>query len=114
MNLLNPKLIERFAEIGPQKWKEDPTIVARFHSSSSQAIWLAIEYDPIEHVCYGFVQGPPDVAVDGEWGYFSLDAMERTRTIPRSNSVQLDITFKETPLSEVMRNRKLRGFGQAG
>jgi hypothetical protein len=114
MNLLTQELMDRFAEIGPQKWKEDPTIVARFFSSSSQAFWLAIEYDAIEHVCYGFVQGPPDVATDGEWGYFSLDAMERTCTIPRSNSVQLDTAFREAPLSEVMRYRRMRGFGRAG
>lgn len=98
MELLTLSIKSLFKEMGDQRrlGDEDPIVIAKFFNQDKSAFWYALEYDEIEHACYGFVIGPPDVAKGGEWGYFSLDAMER------SGNVYLDTHFKKCPISRIL------------
>lgn len=51
------------------------------------------EYDPAEHLCFGWVEG-----FEKEWGYFSLDELAEARG-PLGLPIERDLHFVPTPRS---------------
>lgn len=76
MKLLTKALINKFAKIGSQEHVEDPIIIAKFFNPGGYATWYATEYFPKERLFFGYCDVLPGGA---EWGYFSLDDLEKTK-----------------------------------
>ena len=75
----------------------DPLCRVKFFTPDGAWTWFGIEYDPAQHLFFGYVVG-----MDSELGYFSLDELEAARG-PLGLPVERDLYFKPTRLSEVRR-----------
>ncbi|MET3448284.1 DUF2958 domain-containing protein [Ralstonia sp. 1138] len=107
--------------LGSQSADEDPTVIVKLFDVAGSATWWLTEYDPDEHVAYGYVSG----IVADEWGAVSVEALSNLRVrfeipdhasnpmssitlhvvdaepgtgIPR---IELDLNFEARPISEV-------------
>lgn len=78
---------------------DDPTVWVKWFTPDSSWTWYVTEYDPIERVCFGLVDGQMR-----EMGYFSLDEVERVRG-PLGLRVERDLYFEPRPLSAVRKGR---------
>tara|TARA_Y100000310_G_scaffold213070_1_gene213965 strand:- start:34 stop:348 length:315 start_codon:yes stop_codon:yes gene_type:complete len=94
-HLLLTKEIERkFEKLGDQEGTEDPIIVVKFFTPTSNWTWYAIAYYPDERLFFGLVDG-----FEKELGYFSLDELESVRC-PLGLPIERDMYFGEHRLSE--------------
>jgi len=75
-------------------------VIVKFFTPDSNWTWYATEYDPIERVFFGLVDG-----LDMELGYFSLDELESLRG-PLGLPIERDIYFTSVPLSSLMNQRR--------
>jgi hypothetical protein len=114
MKLMTKTLEARFAKIGSQEAKADPTVVAKFFNPAGSGTWLATEYDPENRIFFGYVSIFGDHC--DEWGYFSLDELESVRcpvTIRMGDKlyrltikIERDLYFTEKPFSEALEEFK--------
>ena len=89
VNLTIPNLYE-------QEGKKDEAIVyAKLFTPDSSWTWYVIEFDRVERVCFGLVEG-----VYPELGYFSLDELEEVEG-PLGLHVERDLYFEPQPLKNV-------------
>jgi len=95
--LITKALEKRFREIGGQDGHTNPICVAKFFSPIGQATWYALEYNPDDNVCFGYVKGLTHGG--DEFGYFSIDELESVK-LPMNLSIERDIYFSEKPLAE--------------
>ncbi len=58
--------------------------------------WYGVEFDPETKEFFGFVHG-----VEKEWGYFSLEELERVNADARFNLIERDLYFEPTKISEL-------------
>jgi hypothetical protein len=65
----------------------DKVLVVKYFKNNFT--WYAIEFDPIERIFYGYVEG-----MENEWGYFSLDELQ-------SINVERDLYFDPIKFSEL-------------
>lgn len=79
-----------------QEQVEDKLVVAKFFNIAGGGTWWITEYDPKDHLAFGYVTG---MAYD-EWGYASIDELAELRWngIPR---IEVDLYFKPTRFSEI-------------
>lgn len=72
----------------------DPVVQVKFFTPWTSWTWYAMEFDG-EDIFFGLVDGQ-----DAELGYFSLSELQSVRG-PGGLTIERDIHFKPTPLSEV-------------
>ncbi|MEW6552235.1 MAG: DUF2958 domain-containing protein [Campylobacterota bacterium] len=74
----------------------DPICHIKLFTPDSNWTWYIIEISQSDNdTCYGYVQG-----LESELGYFSLKELESIRG-QFNLAIELDITFKPIPLSQV-------------
>ena len=79
-----------------QEHEEDPIVVAKLFDPCGSATWYLTEYDPVEKIAFGYVQG----LAEDELGYISLTKMESIKE-PLGIGIEQDMYFKQKRLSEV-------------
>ncbi|PTT76539.1 MULTISPECIES: DUF2958 domain-containing protein [unclassified Chryseobacterium] len=102
MKLITETLEKRFAEIGDQSEIDNPVIIAKFFNPCGSQTWYAVEYNPENHICYGYVTG----MWEDEWGTFSIDELEAVQ-LPFAMTIERDIYFKEIRFRELIRQQRL-------
>lgn len=111
MKLITKEKESRFAKIGFQGDELDPVVVAKFFNCGA-GTWYAVEYDPQNRICFGYVTG---LGFD-EWGDFSIDELESVKCPPFNLPIERDLYFPEQRISEacpqlkesIERRKKLR------
>ena len=94
---MTKELEKRFAQVGSQEGKGfDALVIGKYFHPASNWTWYATEYDPEDHVFFGYVVG-----FENEWGPFSLDEMQEVKV--RGLVIERDLYFKEKPLKEALR-----------
>ncbi len=73
----------------------DKTAQVKFFAPWTSWTWLAIEYDPGQHLCWGWVLGH-----EQEAGYFALDELEAVRG-PGGLRIERDRHFHPVRLADV-------------
>jgi hypothetical protein len=85
--------------IGSQEEKGYDAIVhVKYFTPDSNWTWFATEYDPVDRIFFGLVQG-----FETELGYFSLDELEESRG-QLGLPIERDLYFTPKPLKEIMKN----------
>ena len=74
MKLLTKELEKRFAEVGSQRAKNSPIVIAKFFNPTGAGTWYATDYYPEEKLFFGYVSIFEDY--NDEWGYFSLAELQ--------------------------------------
>jgi len=96
MKMLTKEIEARFVKVGRQEEKGDEALViCKFFTPWSNWTWFATEYDPVERVFFGLVQG-----METELGYFSLDEFATVRG-PFGLKIERDLHWTERTLAEV-------------
>ncbi len=98
MKLLTKDLKIRFARVGCQEEQVDPLVIAKFFDPTGGATWYATEYYPAERLFFGYISLFGDW--NDEWGYFSLDELERYQG-PLGIGIERDLYFEERPISKI-------------
>jgi len=94
MKLLTKAIVERFAKVGGQD-KPDAIVICKFFDPCGSWSWFATEYDPVDRIFFGLVQG-----FETELGSFSLDELESYRG-RMGLGIERDLYWKEQTLEEV-------------
>ena len=94
MKLLT-KEIERLLAKEDSRNESDPVAVVKFFTPWTYWTWYATDYDPVEKVFFGYVQGH-----ENELGSFSLEELKSLKG-PAGLRVERDLYFKPTRLSEL-------------
>ncbi|MDX2468947.1 MAG: DUF2958 domain-containing protein [SAR324 cluster bacterium] len=79
-----------------QENEPDPLIICKFFDPAGSGTWYMTEFDPVEAVGFGYVQG----LGGDELGYFSLKEMESIK-LPFGLTLERDLYWKAKKLSEV-------------
>ncbi len=81
-----------------QEGRDDPIVSCKVFNAFGAGTWYLTEYDPTDHIAFGFVTG---LQVD-EWGYVSIDELaDLTRLgIPM---IEVDLFFSPVPFSQIAR-----------
>jgi hypothetical protein len=77
-----------------QEHESDPLIIAKLFDPCGSASWFLLEYDPVEKIAFGWVQG----LVEDELGYTSLTEMESIKG-PLGIGIEQDLYFQQKRLS---------------
>lgn len=97
MKLLTKELEAKLPPLYSQDGKGYESIaLAKFFTPDSNWSWYITEYDPIERVCFGLVEG-----FEKELGYFSLDELESIKG-PLGLAIERDIYFEPTKLQDLL------------
>ena len=99
MKLLTKELLKRFESVGSQEEVKDPLVIAKFFNPTGAGTWLATEYETDSKMFFGFVSIFGDY--NDEWGYFSLDELERY-VGKFGLGIERDLHFEEQRMSKVM------------
>ncbi|WNZ00178.1 DUF2958 domain-containing protein [Sulfurospirillum sp. 'SP'] len=96
MKLLTKELEVKLPPLYSQDGKGYEAIaLAKFFTPDSNWSWYVTEYDPVERVCFGLVEG-----FEKELGYFSLDELESIKG-PLGLAIERDIYFEPTKIKEL-------------
>lgn len=96
MKLLTKELEAKLPPLYSQDGKGYEAIaLAKFFTPDSNWSWYITEYDPVERVCFGLVEG-----FEKELGYFSLDELESIKG-PLGLAIERDIYFEPTKIKEL-------------
>jgi hypothetical protein len=97
MKLLTKELEKKLPPLySTEKKTKDPVVIVKFFTPWDIWTWYAIEYDPVERLFYGLVDG-----FDREFGYFSLAELEEIRG-PLGLRVERDKFWKPVPVSKIL------------
>jgi hypothetical protein len=99
MELLTDELRKILPPLYSQDGEKDPVIYAKFFTPDSNWTWYVTEgsEEDGEFRFFGYVIG-----FEKEWGYFLLSELQEARG-PWGLSIERDLYFKATPLSEALR-----------
>ena len=96
MKLLTKELEAKLPPLYANDGKGDEALaLVKFFTPDSSWTWYATEYDPVERVFFGLVDG-----LEKELGYFSLDELESVK-VPLGLSIERDIYFEPTRIKEL-------------
>ena len=96
MKLLTKELEAKLPPLYSQDGKGDDALaLVKFFTPDSSWTWYATEYDPVERMFFGLVDG-----LEKELGYFSLDELESIKG-PLGLSIERDIYFEPTRIKEL-------------
>jgi len=76
---------------------EEHVLRVKFFDPTGSWTWYAAEYDPVERLFFGWVEG-----FEGEWGYFSLDELLSVEG-PLGLGIERDLYFTPCRFSELGR-----------
>ena len=79
-----------------QEHEKDPKVIAKLFDPCGSASWFLLEYDPVQRLAFGYVQG----LAEDELGYISLTEMESIKG-PLGIGIEQDLYFRQKRLSEV-------------
>ena len=97
MKLLTKELEAKLPPLYSQDGKGDDALaLVKFFTPDSSWTWYATEYDPVERVFFGLVDG-----LEKELGYFSLDELESIKG-PLGLAIERDIYFEPTKLQDLL------------
>ncbi len=97
MKLLTKELEAKLPPLYSQDGKGGEALaLVKFFTPDSSWTWYATEYDPVERVFFGLVDG-----LEKELGYFSLDELESVKG-PLGLSIERDIYFEPTRIKELL------------
>jgi len=103
MKLLTKEIAETLPPLYSQESLGMEAIArVKFFTPWSNWTWFATEYDPVDRLFFGLVEG-----METELGYFSLDEMEAIRG-PGGLRIERDLHFTPVPLFQCSK-RKQRG-----
>lgn len=77
----------------------NPIVKVKFFSPSSSQTWYAIEYDPGVRNFFGYVDFYGNG--DGEFGYFSLDELEKIQ-LPFGLKIERDLYFEPKRIHDIL------------
>ena len=96
MKLLTKELEAKLPPLYANDGKGDEALaLVKFFTPDSSWTWYATEYDPVERVFFGLVDG-----LEKELGYFSLDELESIKG-PLGLRIERDIYFEPTRIKEL-------------
>ena len=96
MKLLTKEIEARLPALRSTEHDEDPSVIVKFFTPDSSWTWYATEYDPVDRIFFGLVDGH-----EKELGYFSLDDLESVRG-PLGLPIERDLHWNGTvTLSEI-------------
>lgn len=102
MKLLTKELEAKLPPLYSQDGKGYEAIaLAKFFTPDSNWTWYVTEYDPLERIFFGLVDG-----FEMELGYFSLDELQSIKG-SLGLSIERDIYFSPTKLSTLMQRNIL-------
>ncbi len=98
MNQITEEFEELLADypLYSQEHEEDPLVIAKLFDPCGSATWFLLEYDPVEKIAFGYVQG----LAEDELGYISLTEMESIKG-PTGIGIEQDMYFQQKRLSEL-------------
>ena len=97
MKLLTKELEAKLPPLYANDGKGDEALaLVKFFTPDSSWTWYATEYDPVERVFFGLVDG-----LEKELGYFRLDELESVKG-PLGLSIERDIYFEPTRIKELL------------
>ncbi len=99
MKLMTKELLQRFEKVGTQEKVDDPIVIAKYFNPTGGQTWYATEYNPQEHMFFGYVSLFNDH--NDEWGSFSLDELESVRG-HFGLGIERDLYCGEFPISKVL------------
>lgn len=96
MKLMTKEIEEKFEKLGCQDGKEGHAIVVvkYFHPCSNWK-WYALEYDPVNKIFFGLVDGH-----ELEYGDFSLEELKSVKIM--GLGIERDLYFGNPKLKDVM------------
>jgi Protein of unknown function (DUF2958) len=96
---LPAEVLARLPRLGATEGTPDPLVQIKYFTPDSSWTWFAIEYDPIDGVFFGLVDG-----FEEELGYFTLAELTEARG-PHGLRIERDLWFEPRPLSLVRAKR---------
>ena len=90
--LLTNEIIKTLPALYSTEEQSDPIALVRFFHSFSSWEWFLIEFDPVQRLCFGLVNG-----FKSELGYFSLTELESLEVL--GCGIERDTHFKPVPVS---------------
>lgn len=98
-NILSPKILERFKEIGHQKGVSlNPKVVTKLIESSGSIEMYLTEYNPNNNTAYGFVTLSFMDLIDAEFKYVDMHVLQQMKEMGET-TMYMDKTFKECHLN---------------
>ena len=95
MKMLTKEIEKKLPPLYSQEHVEDPLCRVKYFTPWSSWTWFGIEYDPIERIFFGYVEGQ-----EKELGYFSLSNLECVKG-PAGLKIERDLYFHPVPLSVI-------------
>lgn len=96
MKLLTKELEKQFP--GHKETEEIPIpekiVIAKYFHPMSNWTWYAVEYDPVDRIFFGLVDG-----FEKEWGYFSLTELEET--VVHGLGIERDLYFGQPKFKDI-------------
>ena len=97
MKILTKALLKKLPNIGDNEKNNKEHIAHVKLFGGSSWTWYITEFDPIEKLCFGLVDG-----LEKELGFFSLDELLSLKFPPLVLPIERDICFESTPIKELM------------
>lgn len=97
MQLMTSRLERRFREVGAQRLRDNPLVIAKYFDPTGSATWYATEYDTSTQTFFGYVSIFNDHC--DEWGYFALQDLEGIRCL-YGLGIERDLYCGEKRISE--------------
>jgi hypothetical protein len=98
MKLITKEMEKLIPKLGDQELVKDPIAFVKLFNPLGPGYWFIMEYDPETQIAFGYV------SIFGDWndklGDFSVDGLEQIR-LPLGMSIERDLHFKPTRLSEI-------------
>jgi len=99
-DLIPVKMLPVLPSFGQTSDERDPMARIRLFDAGGSWTWYIIEYDPKDHVCYGWVCG-----IEQEFGTFSLSELISLRG-PLGLRVERDLHFEPCPISKLPKHER--------
>ena len=97
MKILTKALLKKLPNIGDNEKNNKEHIAHVKLFGGSSWTWYITEYDPIQNLCFGLVDG-----FEKELGYFSLTELLELKFPPFGLPIVRDMWFESTPIEELM------------
>jgi len=95
MQLLTQELEKSIPALYEQEMIKEKKAFVKFFTPDSHWTWYVMEYDPINKIFFGLVEG-----FETEFGYFSLQELEEL-TGPTGLKIERDLYFTPTLLKDL-------------
>ena len=97
MKILTKAILKKLPNIGDNEKNNKEHIAHVKLFGGSSWTWYITEYDPIQNLCFGLVDG-----FEKELGYFSLTELLELKFPPFGLPIERDMWFESTPIEELM------------